>query len=733
MRILLTTLAVLLAVLLPAQKLKLDSLRELLHHPLSDTEKVNVLAKTAKELRRKGLLKQAMDTAQLTITLGKKSGFAEGQMKGWDALGRIQETQGHYADGYKSYESGLKIALETKSRLTGAFYEGMGNCQMDLSRYDEALKEYQAGLAAGQASGNQEIIIHCYNNSGMIYMNQGKYPEALRNFIEASGLAEKTGNKKSQAHDYYLIASVYYYQNSLDLALENYNKCVKLYLDIGYKDDLGPVYTNLGVVNRQLGHPEEALKNYTEALQIEQAMGDKRSIAETLLHLGVLNRQLKKYEEAVKQIQEAQKVTVEIKEEGNYTEACFELGLCWMEMGKMPEAIQSLQTSLTLASKLKIPISVKSANEGLSEVYARLHDYEKAYRYFRRGAALNDSLLNQDNNKQIADMNVRYQSEKKDRELKLNAVEIRNQKIESEKKQTQLIAVLAGLVLAVICALLILRGYGQIKKAHRIIGMQKLLVEEKNKDITDSINYAKRIQEAILSSGTYLTGLFPESFLLFKSKDIVSGDFYWFSEKNGIKLIAAVDCTGHGVPGAFMSMIGNAFLNEIVNEKGITAPALILSELREMIISSLKQKESNNKDGMDISLLMIDEQQHIIRFAGANNPIWRNTNEEGKPCLKEYKASKQPIGQGGGEQLPFEEHSIPYCKGDWFYLFTDGYADQFGGPRGKKFKYKPFQDLLLLNASQNSNVQKLKLEEAFDNWKQGFEQVDDVLVIGIQI
>jgi tetratricopeptide (TPR) repeat protein len=733
MRTLFIGLALFISAILPAQDRVLDSLQLLMNNTPVDSGKVNIQISMAKELRKKGHLDKSSEKVKEAIALAHKSGFVRGEQLGLDLLGRNQNKGGQYTEAITSFKSGLAIALEAKSRYIGSFHEGLGNCYSDQGHYEEALKEYEEGLAAAKASGYTDVVVHCSNNCGIIYMNQGKYPEAVKCFITALKLAEASGNKKSVAHDYYMIGNVYYFQDNLVQALDNYNKSANLYHEIGYTDDLGPVYTNRGIVNRRMGHLEEALKDYTEALKLVRFQSDKKGEAETLIHMGVLSRQLKKFPEAIDQINEAIRISGEIREATGYADAYNELGATWMEMGKMPQGIAAFQKALTLAKALQNPITTKMSYEGLADLYSRMHNYEEAYRYFKQATILNDSLVNKDNNKQIAEMNVKYESEKKDRELKLNEVEIKSQKAESEKKKILIIAMIIGLALVGLFSLFILRGYGQIKKAHRIIAKQKVLVEEKNKDITDSINYAKRIQEAILPSSGYLGSLFKESFILFKPKDIVSGDFYWFSEKNGIRLIAAVDCTGHGVPGAFMSMIGNAFLNEIVNEKDITSPSLILSELREMIIGSLKQKESNNKDGMDICLLAIDEKKHSIVFAGANNPLWRSSNESGTWCITEYKASKQPIGQYGSEALPFEEHTIPHHPGDWFYLFTDGYADQFGGPKGKKFKYKPFQELLLAHSSKDGKTQQQNLDENFDHWKMGFEQVDDVLVIGARI
>lgn len=256
-----------------------------------------------------------------------------------------------------------------------------------------------------------------------------------------------------------------------------------------------------------------------------------------------------------------------------------------------------------------------------------------------------------------------------------------------------------------------------------------LEIEEKNKDIQDSIVYAKRIQEAILPAKELKHKLFPNAFVLYQPRDIVSGDFYWFTEKNGKRLIAAVDCTGHGVPGAFMSLIGSTILNEIVNVQGIIKPSQILNKLRDQIIHSLKQKDGNNKDGMDISLLCFNENENLVEFAAANNPLWIIRNNE----VIEVKADKQPVGYSGFDLKDFTNHSLKLEKGDMLYLFSDGYADQFGGVKGKKYKYNTLKNFLISINHLSVAEQETKLLEEFSNWKGDLEQVDDVCIIGIKI
>ncbi len=300
-----------------------------------------------------------------------------------------------------------------------------------------------------------------------------------------------------------------------------------------------------------------------------------------------------------------------------------------------------------------------------------------------------------------------------------------------------------------------------IHKEKERINHLRLVIEEKHQSIIDSVNYAKRIQEAILPPKVEIFKHLPQSFVLFKPRDIVSGDFYWFRSlpQEDKVIIAAVDCTGHGVPGAFMSMIGNTLLNEIVSLKGINEPALILNNLNEAVRSSLKQDQldSESRDGMDIAMCSIDFNKMEVQFAGANRPLYLLRNDEATgdaevvmesveasdslligvtdvEMIEEIKANKFPIGGlAMDEEKRFTNHVIPVKKGDTLYLFTDGYADQFGGDQGRKLMTKKFKKILRAIQNKTMQEQEAYLGDFIDEWRGSQEQVDDVLVIGIRI
>lgn len=272
----------------------------------------------------------------------------------------------------------------------------------------------------------------------------------------------------------------------------------------------------------------------------------------------------------------------------------------------------------------------------------------------------------------------------------------------------------------------------QVKERTFEINEQKKVIEEKNKDITDSIHYAKKIQEAMLPAIELVDHLFPKNFILYKPKDIVSGDFYWVADHSALRFIAAVDCTGHGVPGALMSMTGNNFLNQLVVERNVLSPREILEGLDGAVRKSLRQDraETESKDGMDIALCRFSSDFRSLVYAGANRPLWVVRNKE----LIEYKPVKQSIGGSDANTgLRFSEVEVALQRGDCIYIFSDGYADQFGGPEGKKFMSRKLKELLCEISMESPAEQKRMLEDSFAGWMGGLTQVDDVLIIGIRV
>lgn len=313
---------------------------------------------------------------------------------------------------------------------------------------------------------------------------------------------------------------------------------------------------------------------------------------------------------------------------------------------------------------------------------------------------------------------------------------------EVEKQTVIRNSFIVGFILILFFAVFIFRAYRnkqktnliitqqkeEVEKSKHIIEVQKKEVDERQKEIIESITYAKRLQEAILPPQAFIDKHIPNNFILYKPKDLVAGDFYWAESVNDLFFIAAADSTGHGVPGAMVSVVCSNALNRTIKEFNLTETGKILDKTRELVLETFEKSLSEVKDGMDISLLCIDKKNKLVFWSGANNPLWYIQENE----LKEIKADKQPIGKTEYPK-PFTTHHIEYKENTIFYLFTDGFADQFGGPNGKKFKYKQLSELLLKYAALSQQEQATIINKSFLDWKGNLEQVDDVCLIGIKL
>ncbi|MBI4647642.1 MAG: SpoIIE family protein phosphatase [Bacteroidia bacterium] len=391
--------------------------------------------------------------------------------------------------------------------------------------------------------------------------------------------------------------------------------------------------------------------------------------------------------------------------------------------------------------------------------YSESGDFKNAFYYKNQSSMINDSIYSEESLRQIADMQIKYETEKKEKEIELLTRDMQVKNLKLTRNKILIAFISTGFILVLIIASVLYNRFRLKKRANVLLLHQKNEIEQQKKAITDSINYARRIQQAVmpnisnLSGFETLSGLNLESFILFKPRDVVSGDFYWISVKKSRLVVAAADCTGHGVPGAFMSMLGIAFLNEIVTNTDNLIASHILDKLRECVVKALHQsgKIGEAKDGMDMTLCIIAPAEKKLQFAGAYNPLYLiphpltpplerqhthpSPSREGEKggVLLEIKADRMPIGISLKAEKPFTNNELSYNTGDTIYLFTDGFADQFGGKYGKKFTYHSFKKLLS-DIYQNDMAEQHKILNAtFEQWKAGLDQIDDVLIIGIRL
>lgn len=576
------------------------------------------------------------------------------------------------------------------------------------------------------------------NNLGVIYRDQGKYPDALNYYLRSLKIIEETGNKRAYATSLNNIGVIYNYQGELQKALDYFSKALKIREDIEDKKGIAMSLTTIGVVYKKQGNYPQALDYYFRALKISEEIDDKYGIATALNNIGNIYHDQGDYTKARENDLRTLKINEEIGNKYGVAVCFINIGSTYLQTGNTKLAIEYEIKALNLSQKIEALELIKEANQLLSEAYTKNNQHEKALEHFKAYVEIKDSLFNEENTKKLVESQMKFDFEKKEQAAKLEQEKKDAVALEEQQKQKVIRnSFIGGFAMLFLLSVVIFSGYQNKKKANELISKQKQeveqqkhTIEEKQKDILDSIYYAKRIQDALLKEEQHVSNHLPEHFVLFKPKDIISGDFYWAHEKQNHLYLAAADCTGHGVPGAMMSMLGIAFLNEISSSEQLLSPAEILNQLRDKIVKELGST-GNTKDGMDISLCRINLGTAELQWAGANNPLWIISSKGDSKVINEIKADKQPIGFSEAYK-PFTNYSFNE-KNCAYYLLTDGFADQFGGPKGKKFKYKPLQDKLISISELSLDEQKNELNRTFDDWKGNFEQVDDVCIIGIKI
>ena len=725
-----------------AQNKNIDSLLALIKTDKLDTNKVSHLNKLSFEYNNNGLYDSAFYSGNNALQLsqqllnqgpdkigGELRAIKKGLSDSYNNIGSVYYYKGEYFKTLEYWLKALKIDKELNDKAgMGRRYGNIGVIYRNQSNYPQALDYYLKALKIAEELGYKNGKAKHLCNIGTVYYDQGNTSKALEYYFKALNEAEALKDKKGVAADLGNIGMVYAKQNEYLMALEYYHKALKLDQELKNNNGIVRHLSNIGTLYDIKGDFPKALEYFSKALKMDEELGDKNGIASDL---------------------------------GN-------IGAFYAKTGKFKEAEQSLKKAISLSDSIGSQDNLREFEKSISQLYDTTGRYKLALIYYKKAIALKDTFFSQENKKQLVRKEMNYEFDKKEAVTK--SENDKQQAVAEEKNHQQKIVIWSvafGLFLVVVFAGFVFRSLRitrrqknmietqknevtkqkDIADSQRIIAVelreisekQKEIVEEKQKEILDSITYARRIQRALLTSDEYIKNNLPaEHFILFKPKDIVSGDFYWAlrslpamgGEGRGLFYITAADCTGHGVPGAFMSMLNISYLNENVIERGISMPNEILDAQRAEIIKSLNPPGSTeiSKDGMDCILCAYDFDKMLLHFAAANNPLWLVRNSE----LIEYKADKMPVGKYTEEMLPFTLQTIALQKGDVVYTSTDGFADQFGAS-GKKMMKKKFKEELLKIHHQPMAEQKEYLNNFFENWKGNTEQVDDVCVIGIKI
>ncbi len=648
-------------------------------------------------------------------------------------------------------------------KYLAAAYNNIGYFKMNQGDLVQTLDFYRQSLQIQKEIDDKQGMVSTLINIGFIYESQGNIPLALDFYHQSLKICEQANDKVGVANALNNIAVIY--QKQFDAkALDYYERSLKIYTELHDEIGISSSYNNLGSIYELKKEPLKALDYYTKSLAIKEKLGNKRGIAEGLNNVGSIYRSQGNNEKALEYYMKSLALMEELDNKYGTATIFSNIGSLYLSQHKLPKALEYGLKSMELSKQIAYPEKIQGAANLLTAIYRQSGDYKKAFEMLELNIVMRDSMNSQENKRASIKNQFRYEYEKK---AAADSVKVAEEKkviaVQLKQEKTQRYALYGGLALVALFGAFMFNRFKITQRQKRLIEVkeketqqQKKLVEEKQKEIVDSITYAKRLQEAILPPQEFVDRYAPGNFMLYKPKDLVAGDFYWAEYMEGLFFIAAADSTGHGVPGAMVSVVCSNALNRCVKEFELRDTGKILDKCRELVLETFAKSGEEIKDGMDISLLCIDATNKKISWSGANNPLWYlslspfeepvpNLIREGgrRPgdvvpktsndiALTEIKADKQPIGKTD-DPKPFTTHELAYNPGDVFYLMTDGFADQFGGPKGKKFKYKQLEELLMSLQQEPLNLQKGKLLQAFNSWKGSLEQVDDVCIIGIRI
>ncbi|MCK4922453.1 MAG: tetratricopeptide repeat protein [Bacteroidales bacterium] len=592
-------------------------------------------------------------------------------------------------------------------------------------------RSFEDALKIFEEINYKEGIANMCSNLGGIYTQQGYEVRALEISMRARDIAFEISDTLTIVSALNNIGLLYSKKDvTKDLALENYKRALELSESAGIKDGIGSQSLNIGEIYLNQGKTEVALEYFLKSIDAFEDI-NSINITNALNYLGKVYVIYEDYDRAFQYQQESLEISKRFGAKLNTAEALLALAETYYITGKYNKALDYNEQARVIASETGAIFSEMSAVEALAKIYHSLSDFDKAYSFLTNAWVLKDSIYAEKNQEQINKLRIQYELNDMLQENEFLRRDIELQALKNSQQKIFILALFLGIGLTFFFVIFLFRMNKQKKKkANEILGEQNIMISGQKKEITDSIKYASRIQRAVLTPEDEISKMLPDHFILYRPRDIVSGDFYWITKiKERIMCINA-DCTGHGVPGAFMSMLGIAFLNEIISRNPDIDANDLLNELRDHIIDSLRQrgKAGGSQDGMDLAAMIIDNKKSLLQFAGANNPLL--LYRKGK--LIEYKPDKMPIGIHERAGKSFTNHIIKLRKNDVVYTFSDGFPDQFGGPKGKKFMTKNLKHTLEDIHKIPMSDQKLKLEKILDDWMAGVDQIDDILVIGIR-
>ncbi|KAB2869971.1 MAG: tetratricopeptide repeat protein [Bacteroidales bacterium] len=715
---------------------KVDSLLLKLYQEPSDSCRVELLMQLSNyydQKERNLVLTENYLIEARKLSEAIKSDFLRNKV--YNQLGVFYRNQSRYNESLRFHNESYALAKETgnvKMQVTslnnlGVVYRRIDNHAYATEYHVKALR------LAEEVRDSFNISVAC-NSLGNIFSLNGRYDEALDYFSRALELSVKMGNKLGQAMNNNNIGEVYEFKGNYYKAREYYQESLDINLHINSLKGIAINYNALGKVELFFGNYTTAYSYFIKALEIDRKLGDKKFLADS--HVNIARSLL--------------------------------------ALNRLSEVRSNLDISINIANEIKSLIDLQRAYEVYSAYYSKMSKYDSALYYYRLAANYKDSVLNEKNTRHISTIQTIYETEKKEHEIKLltQSQELKQKELKRQKILKN--GLIIGLILTIFIIISIYQAFRTKRNSNKILSQQiteieeqnirleeqkqeietqkeeiernKNFIEQKNKNleeaykiiegyiekITDSIRYAERIQESIQPNLDAVREVFSDVILYNKPKDIVSGDFYWMISSGKKVYFALSDCTGHGVPGAFMSIIGIDLLNQAVNLHHYYKPDQIVAFLNEQLIKRLRKSEKEQvlKDSMDIAVCIFDRETYQLDYTGALIPIFIQSNGR----LAEIKPDYITLGTSfGKEEKTFTINSFKMIEGDWVYLATDGYFDQLGGSQNKKYMRNQFKQFVSQIHNLSGSEQRDLIEKEFLQWMGKNEQIDDVLVWGVKI
>ncbi len=719
-----------------AQKSKSDSLEQAINSMPNDSIKVLEMNKLA-SMNMNINPKKTYFLANDALKLAEKINFKRGQALSQKTLGNSQYVQGEYPLAIEFYEKGLKIYEELKN-------------------------------ADGASS--------CENNMGLIFSEQGNYEKAMKYMLKALKLREETNDKPGIAKSLLNMGNIFLKQENIEEAIKYYERSLAIAKSINLNIEIANNYNNLGNCYKRQKKTDKSIVAYSEAKKVFEKLEDIRGLMFSDFNLGDVYLQSENYEKALEYYEKALPIAQKINDQILLGLIYSSRGVCYTSMKDFPKALENLQKGLNILQAVGAKNDLAQNYSAFSEYYSSKGDYKEAYIYHKKFKNLKDSLFSDTQGKQLAKMRTAYDTEKKEKENELLRKDNDLKDAQGQRKNIYIFAVLAVLGLVGVLAVVLFRNNKEKQKVNQLletqskdimlkntaleqqkeeiltqrdaIDQQNGILQGKNEQIKASIRAAQIIQNTILPYERRINTILSDYFIYYQPKDIVSGDLYWIDNENGKNIIAVIDCTGHGVSGAMMTMIAYSILDRIVHAYKITDPAQILEKMHEEVKHALLQDETGNRDGMDIAIFTIDDDQNAtensaensaennqqdfrkITFAGAKRQLFYQKEING--AIEEIKGQRRSIGGIQNANIYFENHILDLKKGSMIYLSTDGYADQNDVNR-KKFSEERLKQFFEKISSMETAKQKELISALIVKYMEKTEQRDDMLVLGVRV